>query len=423
MVCEKQLDSQLSRNCTNPLRNPSSLEQIVKAGASNTQLNSQRALREFLNAGTTKPSSQGADGQFNQPNELTERQTNGELLTNDRIESGIDWLQFVGIATEGQFHGLVDIVGKLTGDKLMMRWEKSTTTGFKQWKHSGRSETGIKLAWNSPQEGGGIECFISVPGGVLSKMPIRKIRDLAVAAVMVGLHCTRIDAKLDDYGKRIEPIEVIAAIAAKNIAKFEEKDLHTRFDKGWTLYLGSKNSERRTKYYNKEAESKGEIKSYRWETSFRGKTGHKVLMQWLKIDPDELGERAWENQSSQFLARSVVGSIDFRNRQSKPNEKNLSRIPRLDWWQAFIDLVGQGIYHTRPVIKTCLERATGWMTRQVFRSFVSVLISLGEHGTDWLRARLDEAYSSLNAIHWNRIAQFEAEFKTYAYTARKESFV
>ena len=133
----------------------------------------------------------------------------------------------------------------------------------------------------------------------------------------------------------------------------------------------------------------------------------------LAIDPDELGKN-WERESARWLMRSVVGSIDFIDRKNHSGEKNLSRIPRLDWWQAFIDLIdGEPIYHTATVPNPSLERSARWQMRQVMRSLVCVLSGFGEDGLDWFQNQIETARTSLNEKHMKLIAQYRQEYARY----------
>jgi hypothetical protein len=205
--------------------------------------------------------------------------------------------------------------------------------------------------------------------------------------------------------------------------------MKTKFNGDWTVRLGHIESDRSTVIYNKEAESKGKIKAYRIEGRFRHKVAHKVLQGWLAIDHeqtctsyvDKVGARRiksdedWEKESCNYLIGSVIGSFDFIDRQSKPNEKNLKRIPRLDWWQAFIDVLGcpDEIYHTRPVIVPTLERSAKWLKEQVSRAMYCVLAAFGDDAKDWFLNLMESAGGSLNEGHIQRLKQYTREYQIF----------
>jgi hypothetical protein len=332
--------------------------------------------------------------------------------TLDGFGIGWDWYQLTGKLEGGQLYPLIELIENATNEKILLRPGNPTTVGAK-YQNSGMSFMGVKVAWDDKNANGDYRMLVSIPGKVLMKLTLRQQYDLASVLVGTGLKFTRSDGRMDDYGKTIKPIQVIAALEVGNYAKFKSKRLITKFQGDWTIYLGSSESARSTKYYNKEAQLKGEIKAWRWETRFGQTLAHKVMQEWLDIRPEDYGD-CWEQEASKFIARSIIGSIDFIDRESKPNEKNISRIPRLEWWEDFIDLVGKGIYHTKPVIKTTLERVTGWMKKSVFRTMACVLWAMGRiDAQSWMIARLEEAELSMNKRHQKMIQQFTNEYEIY----------
>jgi hypothetical protein len=332
--------------------------------------------------------------------------------TLDGFGIGWDWYQLTGNLEGGQLYPLIELIENATNEKILLRPGKPTTVGA-SYQNSGMSFMGVKVAWDDKDANGKYRMLVSIPGKILMKLNLRQQYELASVLVGTGLKFTRNDGRMDDYGKTVKPIQVIAALEAGNYAKFKTKKLVTKFKGDWTIYLGSSESARSTKYYNKEVESKGEIKAWRWETRFGQTLAHKVMLEWLSIKPEEYGE-SWQEEASKFIARSIIGSIDFINREAKPDEKNLSRILRLDWWEDFIELVGKGIYHTKPVVKTTLERVTGWMKKSVFRTMACVLWSMGRiDAQSWMIARLEEAELTFNKRHQKMIQQFTNEYEIY----------
>jgi hypothetical protein len=281
-----------------------------------------------------------------------------------------------------------------------------------EYQNSGRSLKGVRVAWDNQDEDGKCCCLISIPGKVLSAMEMLDVRTLALELLSTGLHCTRLDPAIDDFGKRLNFGIVARTLKAGNYSKFKSWNLRESNGGGKTIYFGSRESARCTKLYDKFVESKGKINAYRLETKFNSKTAQQVLLGWLTIDPDELGD-TWETESARYLMKSVVGSINFIDRGAKPNEKNLSRLPRLEWWEEFVDMIGGEIYHTAPVAETSLKKSTQWHKRSTLRSLVCILKALGKDAEAWIINQLEEADASLNAVHHHRIKQFKQEWVAY----------
>lgn len=363
----------------------------VKAGGSNTRLNSH-------------PTGFG----------LKKEPCCNTLLPKNRLEVHWDWLQFVGKVEAGKLYSLIEAVAKLTNEKILLRPGEIGIIGFLRFKNSGRSPNSVRVLWQNHDENNECHIMISIPGKVLSAMKIKTVRELAMLLVLAGVECSRGDIAIDDYGKRLNLMNFLVAAQNKNYAKFKKPPKIVGSPAGdWCLYFGSPESARSAKLYNKAAESGGKIDAIRLEAKFGAKVAHDVLLKWLSIDPDELGKN-WECESASWLMRSVVGSIDFIDRKNHPGEKNLDRIPRLDWWQAFIDLIdGEPIYHTATVPNPSLERSARWQMRQVMRSLVCVLSGFGEDGLEWFQNQIETARASLNEKHIKLIAQYRQEYSRY----------
>jgi len=372
----------------------------VKTGGSKTRLNSQlppqrknsQEVRMFANAATTGKSC--------------------DLESQGKIEAHIDWFQAAGEIAAGDLYPLFAKIEALTGQLVQLRPGKPTLVG-KEYQNSGRSLQSVKFAWNNQDADGKIQLLISIPGKVISAMPMLWVREMAMEVILVGLECTRLDAAIDDYGKRLDFLAVADALLNDNKAKFRNYRFYYSDKGGISIRCGSPESPRSTNLYDKGIESKGEIDAYRGETRFGSKLAHDVLVGWLVIDPDKLGDD-WEAESAKYLAQSVVGSIDFIDRQSKPNEKNLKRIPRLDWWQEFVDLMEGEIYHTAKVFKPTLEKVVNWGINQVFRTLVCVKKALGDDAEKWMDYQLQVAEIGLNSAHIHKSEQFKKEYKLYA---------
>lgn len=330
-----------------------------------------------------------------------------------RIEVKPDWAQFTGQVEASKLFEITNLLEAATNEQLLTR-KKSVTIG-REFKYSARSPRSLTLAWSDIDIDKRIDCLISIPGKVLAAMECSQIWMLMSLLVEMKLRCTRLDIALDDWSKTLDPSKINAALAAGNYAYFKSKRFVSKYGDDFTYYFGSSESPRSTKFYNKHAESKGKIKSYRLETRFGSKVAHQVLMHWLAIKPIKDFDDAWEKQSAKYLIKSVVGSVDFLDRQSKPEEKNLNRLKRLDWWQEFIDKlkIEEGIHHTRQVPNPSLERSTTWLRRQVFRSLACVLTAFGAEAKEWIVNQLEEATGTLRERHQNLISQFRIEYEMY----------
>jgi hypothetical protein len=169
--------------------------------------------------------------------------------------------------------------------------------------------------------------------------------------------------------------------------------------------MGSASSDRRACLYNKAAESEGELDCHRLEPRFKDGLAVSVFKNWVSIEPEN-----YEALSASYLASSVVGAIDFPDRASNPEEKNLSRLPKLDWWQAFLDRVGGVVVHSRPRVVRSIERTITWIERQVLRSLVVAREVYGRSSFNaWMAKSMDKAKDNLSPWQEHLIREQKAQ--------------
>lgn len=339
---------------------------------------------------------------------------NSQLAANG-IAVSVDWLQFMGTVLADELPHYFAILEEMTKEKLDLNPDKPTMCG-RAWANSGRSPNGMRVGWDTEiDRDGNARCFVIIPGGVLSALEPTKVWSIAKYLRLLGFGCSRIDLTVDDFKKRLKKELIKKAILAGNYSKFRKHPISDSLDAegGWTQYFGRRESARFTRLYDKNAESKGKINSLRLETQFNAKTANIVLDKWLAISPEHLGED-WEKASAKYIFQSVVGSIDFVDRASNPAEKNVSRLKRLGWWDKFCKLAEGTIYHTAPTPKQSLQKAVGWMKRQVLKSMKCVMEAFGEElAKKWLEHGLNIAGMTLSPWQRKRMAQFESEWEQY----------
>lgn len=320
----------------------------------------------------------------------------------------VDWLQgTLEFLDESRFCEAVNFV--LAGLEDTGTWNYDTPAFMgKTWQHSGKSTKGIKWGWNnSDLENGCLgHGFISVPGGVLSNVSQRD-----VWRVMCGLHfswgfkATRVDVALDDFGKTINPQLVIDAIKAENTEGFRTSNLYQNFDKeyqGWSIYMGSSQSDRCTRYYNKEAESKGEVNSYRWEVQLRNKFAQTFVEKYVSLSSE-----SYDFLAPHVLSSIVTSGIGFVDRSEN---KRLSRLRKLGWWQEFIDKVGKAKLSIVRKVKS-IERSIGWIKKQVANTLYVLRDGLGRNRYNHFMQDIFElAKSRINSSHEALISQTKYEF-------------
>jgi Replication initiation factor len=243
------------------------------------------------------------------------------------------------------------------------------------YKHTASTPSGIHCAYTPTSQNDSYHVRISIPA-----KSIRRIHQMLFwmeckRLNSIGLLPTRFDVALDDFEKRLEPETLLAAIAEGDHYHFRNAKFISQVGskQGFTLYMGSRQSVKMVRYYDKDAESKGEINSYRLEVE--AKDEYAASLWSIMLMPHE-----WdEDHYRELLLECVIGAIDFRDRTADSNQ---SRCPRLCWWQCFIDDCSSsgGLRLPRPAQKSSVSKTVTWVRRQVETSLAMLRDIMGSAG-------------------------------------------
>ncbi len=323
----------------------------------------------------------------------------------------VDWLQGKGVVSHPQ--RLLQYLSDCLGEEVFFEPSRQWVMG-KTYMSSGRCVNGFRIGFNpmKTEEGGGWEVLVSFPGSVLgTRANVHWWKMCKVLRQIMKFTATRFDAALDDLEKELDPEVVKAAILAGNVKRFSPKACVFTNDPngGWTLRMGGAGSECSLNLYNKEVESGGELPSWRLEARLKRSLAEQALTEWLSVK-----SKNFEVESAQKLAGLVVGQYDFIDRAAKPNEKHLDRIPRLAWWQKFLDRVKvTPIRHKRIRPEWSVVRFWKWLEHQILTPLATLREGLGEEAF-WalLTEKLDFAKANkMKPWHWHRVKKYRDEMQ------------
>ncbi|HEY9845095.1 MAG TPA: replication initiation factor domain-containing protein, partial [Candidatus Caenarcaniphilales bacterium] len=182
---------------------------------------------------------------------------------------------------------------------------------------------------------------------------------------------TRFDVAIDDFDKSLSFDTLQETIKSGDYSRFKSWRVMQSSENnrsGWTVYCGSHQSDKVTRIYDKEAESKGKIKSIRFETQLRNEIANQAFREFAGIVGDQ-----FEELGPTFLGSIVTGAIDFVRRESGDR---LERRERLPWWQGLVDRFGQIRFAIVRPIQTA-ERKLDWVSRQVAPTLAVLHLGLG----------------------------------------------
>lgn len=279
--------------------------------------------------------------------------------------------------------------------KVLACWKTIESAGVDpeyepEWKTTYESDDEIVWEKVAPvgHEGAMGTGYLSIPASALAFLKsqhhvflfLRSLRKLA------DCHCTRFDLAIDDYDKSVSYHQVFNAITRGHYARVKRKP-HAiwNFGGGFTVSLGSRSSDKYVRFYDKAAETDGEIDAYRWEIEYHGELADYIFQFYCSMPEDPSEFSAYAPQLSGILSRA----IEFVD---KSKGDRLSRWPRLSWWKDFCSRLGEAIHFRVCRPKPSLERKIRWIDRQVIKSLAMIIDGLGiDHDSDWILGRLREA--------------------------------
>ena len=270
-------------------------------------------------------------------------------------------------------------------DLLLVDFDFTTSHSIKigvVWENCYRGSMGCLYMFRQTDKG--VRCRLSISGKACSSVPLDLLlRFLEVVGhANADLVCSRIDVCLDDYGKRLTFDNLCAALDAGNMSGFRKGDSVKNHDRsgGWTVYLGSRQSEHFVRIYNKSAESKKRIDAVRWESEFKGGKADSIFRKLVSCKTVVA--------SLANLEMLIFGDFDFIHKV----DRNIERCDRLDWWDEFLLWVGFGrckILTNKPV--TSIESRVLWIKKQVEKSLALLSCALG---LDDFQSFVDERVAS-----------------------------
>jgi len=346
-----------------------------------------------------------------------------ELTHQKPLQVRIDYLRGTcKLPNHAWVEAAVNAVLKAIGDEGIWEHGQGSLQGI-QWHNRGHSIKGFKWWWNDRTDDvPTTHLMLQLSGSVLKGMEVKAVHELCRLLVDVfKFKVTRIDIALDDYEKRLSFKQIRNAVDKDNYARVNGVTPCYSFKRnkglnGFSFYVGSKSSEKYGVIYDKEIESKGEIKAIRMEGRFMDSYAQKLMKQWLSISANDFDER-----SPQFLAGKVTGLVTFCYRYNR-KEKNISRLIMLPWWKKFVDAVGASLRHSVPREDITFERCRAWVERQVTKTLVVLQKVMGRFVyRHWMHEQMAKAAADLGTENEMRIVQWskgnsDIEHQTVGYT-------
>jgi hypothetical protein len=291
--------------------------------------------------------------------------------------------------------------------------DKGMTIG-RYYQSTARTPNGCLFAYSLSDDGGHFDVRFSIPGKVLKRVHFKFVWRSLKCLRQFGLKPTRIDIALDDYSKQLHPDLIRQAIRDNNLIRIRKT--RTNIDDsspcvGFTIYLGSRQSNSMLRYYDKLTESNGVLDCWRLELEAKEECAISI---WDALFTLPEYDESW---CKSLLLECVIGALDFRDRS---HDSNIARCPRLAWWQCFVEdcQSSGGVRLPRAKQESTLKKKLAWVNRQVettlamlektlgpsgFRNYIQICVESG-------RRRFGRVHESILELHSERGCERISEF-------------
>lgn len=209
--------------------------------------------------------------------------------------------------------------------------------------------------------------------------------------------CTRIDLAIDTDKVHIDTIEAACTDVAAGgqetlVTRCQKVDLDKslRGSKGKTIYVGSRNSDRFVRFYDKAVEQGLEgVVWTRCEIQHGGEHANVVAHSIIQggLDPVE-------------LFNSVV---DFRDPDSDPHP---SRRSRCDWWETWLGVCTSRVSFAIVQLDKAVKQVAEWVVTQVAPSLAMLAMADPENIKVWLSRIVDDGFGKLDVYRREKASRF-----------------
>jgi len=280
--------------------------------------------------------------------------TNRGAENRSQVQLSVDWFSTTLHSTE---EVPVDVSQIQLATSLALGCEPGdwveTASGSYGYQQGMVGPGGARIWWGAP---GRNDCHVSFPGQACQLAGQDRLVSFMRYTLVHGGKPTRCDTAIDDYGRIIEPDQVLEMIQGPDIVTHAKKWLTQRGgavgskeSTGATDYLGAPGSRQRVRVYDKGLESGGEMDCIRWELESRKEAAETMAT--------ALAYQSW----GEVMASRLVGFVDFRDADS---HSEVEKRQRLAWFQELVGLARKASAYLPKAAKTALD-VIDWLDRSI----------------------------------------------------------
>lgn len=263
-----------------------------------------------------------------------------------------------------------DLIDRLIGVKFGVNVLPPRKIGI-VWHRSWTSPCGVLYSERDTLDGK-IYCRMAVSGELCERTTSNQLRRFLGVCnrTLFGVTCSRIDIAVDDYSKELQYSDINQALVDGNYTGFRAGKVtinHGGEFQGFTVTMGSRDSEKFVRFYDKFSESHGRLDCYRWELEYKGDMAQAFFLLMLEFPEPDVYYQS-------YLADYAVSSVDFVDR----NDKNIGRNMQLEWWETWLSRVQMYCFKVKICrAKTTISAKKNWVQRSVSKALLMLEIALG----------------------------------------------
>ncbi len=346
----------------------------------------------------------------------------GLTCLDSQLFSRIDYLTaIVPVADASTVYSLLESIALQYKDSIEYSWERGHFIG-RQFSNQGRSVHGISAQWNLPGENDDLGSLrFTLSGGLLERCDVPDTVRLIHRLIHIhGAKINRIDLTVDDFSRSMLPEYIRDANQAGNYSGYRSgnfqyitDDNGDCYSAGWTIYLGSRTSDKFVRYYN--ARIKHGIDAFRYEVEYKNESANvianaianTIAKDNAKYNSSMIAKMKVDETLSSLICELIIGNTAFIDRS---NADRLSRSAPLPFWHDFVTRMGgKGTRLSPPIIKPTMERSIAWLERSVAGTLAMVSQYVGADKFSYIRSLAALGIEKMGARHTSMLSAAKLE--------------
>ena len=345
--------------------------------------------------------------------------SNTGLLCRD-LEIGVDYLTITtSIADSTDIHKHISTLSIIFQDAYELHFDQGRFIG-KQYSGWAQSSNGGMISWNLAGENKQDSHFgtirIALSGEVLKRAQQIDIIKYLSVQMANGAKVNRIDLRADDYTRAMLPEYLIDACREGNYQGFRNSNIHSQitgniYESGWTIYFGSRESDRFARYYNAFPVHGKEC--FRYEIELKDDVANQSAY-YLCVGFDD------ESMLVSTMGAIIAGHLSFIDRSGG---SRASRCEKLPFWKSFTDRLGDSIRLSLPKVVRTIQKSIDWIEHKVSGTLAMVLKYVNPiDKISYIKRLIQLGESKFSARHETILKASKIEFEKY-YTIDDDTFV